>query len=70
MKFIKNDSKIYICDIGASPCDPTDHIENLLNNTDSFLYGFEPNEEEFNKLEITDKKNFLKKLLEMDLIIF
>tara|TARA_B100000674_G_C37932924_1_gene958847 strand:+ start:106 stop:942 length:837 start_codon:yes stop_codon:yes gene_type:complete len=63
MKFIKNDSKIYICDIGASPCDPTDHIENLLNNTDSFLYGFEPNEEEFNKLEITDKKKFFKKAI-------
>ena len=63
MKFIKNDSKIYICDIGASPCDPTDHIENLLNNTDSFLYGFEPNEEEFNKLEITSKKKFFKKAI-------
>ena len=63
MKFIKNDSKIYICDIGASPCDPTIHIENLLNNTDSFLYGFEPNEEEFNKLEITDKKKFFKKAI-------
>ena len=63
MKFIKNDSKIYICDIGASPCDPTDHIENLLNNTDSFLYGFEPNEEEFNKLEITDKIKFFNKAI-------
>ena len=40
MKFIKNDSKIYICDI-EQVLDPTDHIENLLNNTDSFLYGFE-----------------------------
>ena len=63
MKFIKNDSKIYICDIGASPCDPTNHIENLLVNTDSFLYGFEPNEEEFNKLEITDKKKFFNKAI-------
>ena len=30
MNFIKNESKIYICDIGASPCDPTEHLEDLL----------------------------------------
>ena len=48
MNFIKNESKIYICDIGASPCDPTEHLEDLLKNTDSFLYGFEPSEKEFN----------------------
>ena len=63
MKFIKNDSKIIVCDIGASPCDPTEHLEELLNNTESFLYGFEPNEEEFNKLKITKKKKFFQKAI-------
>ena len=55
MNFIKNESKIYICDIGASPCDPTEHLEDLLKNTDSFLYGFEPSEKEFNKLKQSEK---------------
>ena len=63
MKFIKNNSKIIVCDIGASPCDPTEHLEELLNNTESFLYGFEPNEEEFNKLKITKKKKFFQKAI-------
>ena len=63
MKFIKNNSKIIVCDIGASPCDPTEHLEELLNNTKSFLYGFEPNEKEFNKLQITKKKKFFKKAI-------
>ena len=63
MKFIRNNSKIIVCDIGASPCDPTEHLEELLNNTESFLYGFEPNEEEFNKLKITKKKNFFQKAI-------
>ena len=54
MGFINNKTKIFVCDIGASPCDPTEHIECLLENTNSFLYGFEPNEEEFKKLEITE----------------
>ena len=63
MKFIKNKSEIVICDIGASPCDPTEHLEELLNNTKSFLYGFEPNEEEFNKLKITENKRFFRKAI-------
>ena len=63
MKFIKNNSKIIVCDIGASPCDPTEHLEELLNNTKSFLYGFEPNEKEFNKLHITKKKKFFNKAI-------
>ena len=45
MDFIKNLEPILICDIGASACDPTNHIEDLLNNTKSLLYGFEPNKE-------------------------
>jgi len=60
MNFIKNNSEIMVCDIGASPCDPTEHLEELLNNTKSFLYGFEPNDEEFKKLKITKKKKFFQ----------
>jgi len=53
---IKNQTPLAICDIGASPCDPTPHIEELLNNTRSFLYGFELNEDEFNKLKALELK--------------
>jgi len=56
MKFINNNSEILVCDIGASPCDPTQHIEELLNNTKSFLYGFEPNKEEYEKLKFLEYK--------------
>ena len=51
INFIKNNSPIIICDIGASPIDKTEFIDELFNNTNSKLIGFEPNEEEFNKLE-------------------
>ena len=51
INFIKNNSPIIICDIGASPIDKTEYIDELFNNTNSKLIGFEPNEEEFNKLE-------------------
>ena len=64
MNFIKNLEPILICDIGASPCDPTNHIEDLLNNTKSFLYGFEPNKDEYLKLisgiDSTKRKYFDK----------
>jgi len=56
MKFINNNSEILVCDIGASSCDPTQHIEELLNNTKSFLYGFEPNKEEYEKLKFLEYK--------------
>ena len=49
---------IVICDIGASPTDPTPFIDNLMNTTNSFLYGFEPNEDEYKKLTTTDKKKY------------
>ena len=55
MEYIKNNSKIIVCDIGASGCDPTPHIENLLKNTNSKLYGFEPNKIEFEKLISNNK---------------
>lgn len=57
MNFIKNDTPITICDIGASPCEPTDHLEELLKNTNSFLYGFEPNLEEYEKIKNLEPKS-------------
>ena len=51
INFIKNNSPIIICDIGAAPIDKTKFIDELFNNTNSKLIGFEPNDEEFNKLE-------------------
>ena len=54
----KNETPLVICDIGASPADPTPFIDELFNNVNCFLYGFEPNEEEFRKLNSTDKKNY------------
>ena len=54
INFIKNKNPIYICDIGASLIDKTDFIDNLYNNSNCKIIGFEPNIEEFNKLE---KKN-------------
>lgn len=55
---IKNETPLVICDIGASPADPTIFIDELFNNVNCFLYGFEPNEEEFKKLNSTDKKKY------------
>ena len=56
--YIKNKSPLVICDIGASPVDPTPFIDELFKNVNCFLYGFEPNEEEFKKLNSTDKKKY------------
>jgi FkbM family methyltransferase len=55
-KLLKTKTPLVICDIGASPTDPTPSIEDLINNTNSILYGFEPNEDEFNKLKQSEKK--------------
>ena len=55
---INNETPIVICDIGASPVDPTPFIDELIKNINCFLYGFEPNEEEFKKLDQTDKKEY------------
>ena len=56
IKFIKNTTPISICDIGASPIDKTDFIENLFENCDSEIIGFEPNIDEFKKLETSNPK--------------
>ena len=55
---INNETPLVICDIGASSVDPTAFIDELIRNVDCFLYGFEPNEEEFIKLNSTDKKKY------------
>jgi len=57
-KLIETEEPIIICDIGASPIDPTIHIDNLINNTNCILYGFEPNKTEFEKLKETEKKKY------------
>ena len=57
-KIINPKEPIVICDIGASPVDATTFIDDLMNNTNSILYGFEPNEDEFNKLNQTERKKY------------
>ena len=56
ISFIKNETPIIICDIGASPIDKTDFIDELFNNTESKIIGFEPNNDEFIKLEKNDER--------------
>ena len=59
MRVIVNTKEpIVVCDIGASPCDATPFIDDLINNTNSILYGFEPNEDEFKKLNQTERKKY------------
>ena len=60
IKFIENKTPIKICDIGASPKDKTKFIEELFNSTNSTLIGFEPNNDEFEKLEKDNQKNIDK----------
>ena len=56
INFIESKTPIQICDIGASPVDKTDFIEELLMNTNSKLIGFEPNNIEFKKLNKNNSK--------------
>jgi FkbM family methyltransferase len=55
---INTKEPIVVCDIGASPCDATSFIDDLINNTNSILYGFEPNEDEFKKLNQIERKKY------------
>ena len=54
--FIKSKTPINICDIGASPIDKTDFIQTLFDNCNSKIIGFEPNIDEFKKLERSNPK--------------
>jgi FkbM family methyltransferase len=58
LEIINTKQPIVICDIGASPIDPTPFIDDLMSSTNSILYGFEPNEDEYKKLIPTDKKKY------------
>ncbi len=57
-EFLTTKTPIVICDIGASPIEDTTFIDDLMSNTKSILYGFEPNEDEFSKLNQTDRKKY------------
>ena len=56
INFIETETPIQICDIGASNIEKTDFIDELLDNTSSRIIGFEPNKEEFEKLNKNDPK--------------
>ena len=58
MNFISINSPITICDIGASNCEPTKHIEDLIEANQTEYYGFEPNKEEFEKLVNSNNKKY------------
>ena len=58
MDFIKNLEPIIICDIGASPFTETDFIDDLFDNTNSKIVGFEPNNLEFQKLPNNSRKKY------------
>jgi len=56
INFIKIKTPINVCDIGASPIDKTDFIQTLFDNCNSKIIGFEPNIDEFKKLERSNPK--------------
>ena len=64
MNFIKELISIEICDIGAGNSEATPFLDNIINNCETHIAGFEPNEVEFNKL-IQNKKNYLEKYREL-----
>ena len=55
---INTKEPIVICDIGASSIEATPFIDDLMSSTNSILYGFEPNEDEYKKLIPTDNKKY------------
>ena len=55
LDFFTNKTPLVICDIGASPIDKTEFIDDLFNNTNSKLLGFEPNKDEFEKIDKTNQ---------------
>ena len=64
--FLKNKNPIIICDIGASPIDKTDFIENLMYNTFSKLIGLNLiRMPMINLIKIIKIKNFITLLLGM-----
>ena len=75
LKIIDPKTPIVICDIGAAEVDTHQNfINNLFNNTNSIIYGFEPNKDEYSKLEQTEKCIYFNTALgdgnEKDFIFF
>jgi len=75
LKIIDPKTPIVICDIGAAEVDTHQNfINNLFNNTNSIIYGFEPNKDEYSKLEQTEKSIYFNTALgdgnEKDFIFF
>ena len=58
LEIINTKEPIVICDIGASSIEATPFIDDLMSSTNSILYGFEPNEDEYKKLIPTDNKKY------------
>lgn len=48
--FAKFNLRVNVCDIGASPIDPTPHLEKIVRYGNGHLVGFEPNPEQFDLL--------------------
>ena len=66
MDFIKELVSIEICDIGAGNSEAAPFLDNIINNCETHIAGFEPNEVEFNKLIQNKKKNILIMQLAME----
>jgi len=63
LNFLNIKEPISICDIGAKTgdnkdADNTTFIEDLINNSNSILYGFEPNPNEYERLNTTPNKKY------------
>ena len=69
MEFIKDLEAIIICDIGASPIDSDNFINELFNNTTSNIIGFEPNINESLFLALYQYILSLRFLLQLRLFI-
>ena len=64
MQFVKLDTPIIVLDIGASALDDyQDVISKITAQANHFVYGFEPNREEFVKLTSDDKRRFFNMAL-------
>jgi FkbM family methyltransferase len=75
LKIIDPKTPVVICDIGAAEVDTHQNfINNLFNNTNCIRYGFEPNKDEYSKLEQTENCIYFNTALgdgrEKDFIFF
>jgi len=58
MKFIKEIIDINICDIGAGDSEEVPFLKNITDNCNVHITGFEPNPDQFNKLENNNKQKY------------